>query len=555
LLTHGGAFALGCKTMSMRRRHGYALTSLLCLLLFSESLLAQTVTVTFDNPPPPPSTDSYFNGIYEGIDFGVSLWRWSGPYASDPTNSIYFARSSDTLRSFSFSGGPRVLNRLSVYTTRSGTLTVSDGVNPNVTRTVTTGSMQQVATGWTQGATTITIQFSGGWSLGIDDIVYASSSTPPPPDTIPPAVSMTSPADGATVTGLVNLGANAVDNVAVAGVQFLIDGIASGPEDTTAPYAGAWNSLGANGGPHTITARARDGAGNVTTATLVTVTVSNANPGGSGYALRFYGNGVNDIDRVKIAVDDPATSLPGPPVDVGSTDFTVEFWVRGNRADNRAGSINCGANLNWIYGNVVVDRDRFNQNRDFGISFGAGRVAFGARLSTGRTICGSSDVLDGLWHHVAVQRRRSDGWMWLYVDGALEAQADGPDGDVSYPDAGVPVYRCGPDGAQQCTDSDPFIVLGAEKHDVGSNFPAYNGFFDELRVSRLLRYSGNFARPVAAFTTDASTVGLYHFDEGQGTIAYDTSGAAGGPSNGALRYGGNPAGPAWTTQSPFTSGP
>jgi len=549
---HLGAFALGCSTMSLQRRYGRTLTSLLCSLLLSPALLAQTVTVTFDNPPPPAG--GYLNGVYQGIDFGVSQWRWTAPYASDPTNSIYFAQSSATLRTFSFSSSPRVLSRLSVYTTRNGTLTVSDGVNPNVTRAVTTGSMQQVATGWTQATTTITIQFSGGWSLGIDDIVYASSSTPPPPDTIPPAVSMTSPANAATITGMVNLSANATDNIAVAGVQFLIDGIASGAEDTTAPHTGAWSSVGANNGPHMIAARARDGAGNLTTSTPVTVTVSNSNPGGSGYALRFYGNGTNDIDRVKIAVDDPATISPGPPVDVGSTDFTLEFWVRGNRADNLAGGIGCGNNINWIYGNVVVDRDRFSQGRSFGISFGAGRVAFGVRLSGSRTICGSSDVLDGSWHHVAVQRRRSNGWLWLYVDGALEAQADGPDGDLSYPDNGVPAYQCGPGGSQQCIYSDPFIVLGAEKHDVGPNFPAYNGFFDELRVSRVLRYSGNFARPTGPFATDVNTVGLYHFDEGQGTIAYDTSAAAGGPSNGTLRYGGNPAGPVWTTQSPFTSG-
>jgi hypothetical protein len=540
--------------MSVRRRLDRALTSLLCLLLLSDALLAQTATVTFDAPAPPPPANGYLNGVYQGIDFGVSQWRWTPPYASDPTNSIYFARSSDTLRRFSFSGGPRVLLGLSVYTTRNGTLTLSDGVNPNVTRAVTTGSMQQLATGWTRAAPTITIQFTGGWSLGIDNIVYASSSIPPPLDTIPPSVSMISPVDAATVMGLVNLSANASDNVAVAGVQFLIDAIPSGPEDTTAPYTGAWTSVGANNGPHTVAARARDGAGNLTTSTPVTVTVSNTNPGGSGYALRFFGNGRNDIDRVKIAVDDPATSTPGPPVDVGATDFTVEFWVRGSRADNDAPWIGCGTNTNWIYGNVVVDRDRFNQGNDFGISFGAGRVAFGARLSGSRTICGSSDVLDGVWHHVAVQRRRSDGWMWLYVDGVLEAQADGPNGDISYPDSGVPGYHCGADGAQQCTQSDPFIVLGAEKHDVSSRFPSYDGFFDELRISRILRYSGNFARPVVAFTTDASTVGLYHFDEGQGTIAYDTSGAAGGPSDGMLRYGGTPAGPVWTAESPFTSG-
>jgi hypothetical protein len=51
-------------------------------------------------------------------------------------------------------------------------------------------------------------------------------------------------------------------------------------------------------------------------------------------------------------------------------------------------------------------------------------------------------VLDGAWHHIAVQRRRSDGYMWLYVDGRLEAQGDGPDGDISYPDDGVPCDRC-----------------------------------------------------------------------------------------------------------------
>ncbi len=532
---------------------------LLGSLLSSGTLLAQSTTVTFDSPLPPGSPDSYLNGSYAGIDFGNSQWRWSGPYASDPTRSIYFAQSSDSLRRFSFSGGPRLLSRLSVYTTKNGTLTVSDGVNPNVTRTVTIGSMQQVATGWTQAATTVTIQFSGGWSLGVDDIVYASSSLPPPPpptpDTIPPTVSMTSPADGATVAGLVNLSANAADNIAVAGVQFLLDGIASGPEDTASPYSGAWNSAGANNGPHTIAARARDSAGNATTSTPVTVTVSNQQvPGGSGYALRFYGNGRNDIDRVKIPVDDPATSSPGPPVDVGSTDFTLEFWVRGARADNRAGAISCGSNINWIRGNIVVDRDRYDQGRAFGISLGAGRVAFGVRSSGDRTICGSSDVLDGQWHHVAVQRRRSDGWQWIYVDGVLEAQADGPDGDVSYPDNGVPLYRCGSGGGQQCTFSDPFIVLAAEKHDAGSSYPSYRGVLDELRISKILRYNGNFARPGAAFVTDASTVGLYHFDEGQGTIASDTSGAAGGPSNGTLRYGGNPAGPVWTTDSPFTSG-
>jgi hypothetical protein len=199
-----------------------------------------------------------------------------------------------------------------------------------------------------------------------------------------------------------------------------------------------------------------------------------------GLSLRFYGNGVDDIDRVKIRVDDPATSLPGPPADIGATDFTLEFWMKADAADNPAGAVACGFDIAWIYGHIVFDRDRYNQDRKFGLSVAGGRFVFGVSGDgTGdRTICGTVGVLDGQWHHVAVERRRSDGWMWLFVDGALQAQADGPDGDVSYPDAGVPGSYCG----GPCTNSDPFLVIAAEKHDAGSAFPSYSGLVDEVRL-------------------------------------------------------------------------
>ena len=55
----------------------------------------------------------------------------------------------------------------------------------------------------------------------------------PPADTTPPTVSMTAPAAGATVSGTVALSANASDNVGVVGVQFLVNGAATGAEDTS----------------------------------------------------------------------------------------------------------------------------------------------------------------------------------------------------------------------------------------------------------------------------------------------------------------------------------
>lgn len=266
---------------------------------------------------------------------------------------------------------------------------------------------------------------------------------------------------------------------------------------------------------------------------------------GEGYALRFYGNGIDDIDRVKIRIDDETTTAAGPPHDVGSTDFTIELWIRGNASDNGAGPIGCGG-YNWINGNIVVDRDRFNQGRAFGLSIGGGLLNFGVinQGSATETICGTTDVLDGAWHHVAIARRRSDGYLWIWLDGTLEASGDGPDGDLSYPDDGVPGSFCG----GPCDFSDPFLVIGAEKHDAGSAYPSFSGLVDELRISTVLRYEAAFTPSSSPFTTDADTAGLYHFDEGQGAVGGD---AASNPVDADLRIGGDPEGPEWTTTTPF----
>ena len=99
------------------------------------------------------------------------------------------------------------------------------------------------------------------------------------PDTTAPTVALTAPADGATVTGVVSLTANAADNVGVSGVRFRLDGADLGVEDTAAPYGIQWDTRLVPNGQHALTAVARDAAGNRTTATAVTVTVSNAATG------------------------------------------------------------------------------------------------------------------------------------------------------------------------------------------------------------------------------------------------------------------------------------
>jgi hypothetical protein len=97
-------------------------------------------------------------------------------------------------------------------------------------------------------------------------------------DATQPAVSITSHAPGATVSGAINVTANASDNVGVAGVQFLLDNASLGTEDTSGPYAIAWDTRTAANGSHVLSARARDAAGNQATAVNVTVNVSNVAP-------------------------------------------------------------------------------------------------------------------------------------------------------------------------------------------------------------------------------------------------------------------------------------
>ncbi|RIK35198.1 MAG: hypothetical protein DCC55_31060, partial [Chloroflexi bacterium] len=105
--------------------------------------------------------------------------------------------------------------------------------------------------------------------------LYQASTTPIPPDTEAPTVAISSPANGAVVTGTVAVAATASDNVAVAGVQFRLNGANLGAEDTVAPYAVSWDSTTVANGTYQLTAVARDAAGNTTTSSPVDVTVDN----------------------------------------------------------------------------------------------------------------------------------------------------------------------------------------------------------------------------------------------------------------------------------------
>ena len=109
---------------------------------------------------------------------------------------------------------------------------------------------------------------AGAGGIGANSVSISPVAPPPPADTTPPLVSITSPADGATVAGSVAVGASASDvGSGVARVEFRIDGSPL-VADAISPYSATWNSATAAPGAHTIEAIAFDNAGLSTTARI-----------------------------------------------------------------------------------------------------------------------------------------------------------------------------------------------------------------------------------------------------------------------------------------------
>jgi glucose/arabinose dehydrogenase len=133
-------------------------------------------------------------------------------------------------------------------------------------------------------------------------------------DSQPPSVSITSPAGGTVLTGAVSVTADASDDHGVAGVQFQLDGASLGAEDASAPYGVAWDTPAAASGTHTLTAVARDAAGNRTTSAPVSVTVRNSTP-------RF----VND--RVIIGLSEPTDLVFTPDGRMLISERGGAIWV------------------------------------------------------------------------------------------------------------------------------------------------------------------------------------------------------------------------------------
>ncbi|MBA3736248.1 MAG: chitobiase/beta-hexosaminidase C-terminal domain-containing protein [Actinobacteria bacterium] len=137
-----------------------------------------------------------------------------------------------------------------------------DGSDPTSSSTLYSGAFGV--------STTTTVKYRAWDSVGN---VEATKSQLIQVDTVAPTVSITSPVNGATVTGNIKIIATVADaQTGVASVAYYVDGVLLGTL-TSSPWQIPWNTKRASSGQHVLTAVATDRAGNRTTSAAVTVTV------------------------------------------------------------------------------------------------------------------------------------------------------------------------------------------------------------------------------------------------------------------------------------------
>jgi hypothetical protein len=151
-------------------------------------------------------------------------------------------------------------------------------------------------------------------------------------------VALSAPTAGATVSGTVAVSATASDNVGVAGVQFKADGNNIGSEKTTGPYSASWDTTTSANGSHTLTAVARDAAGNTTTSPGLSVTVSNTAASAPPAGTLLFQEAFDDANVAARGWYDNTTVLLSTAEHVAGSAASLQYTFNAGATSPTAGS-------------------------------------------------------------------------------------------------------------------------------------------------------------------------------------------------------------------------
>ena len=230
---------------------------------------AELGNVTSWTPAAPPCGTTYY--------YGVASEGPAGTVGS--TNEVAIsgpACGTNTAPTLSLNAITHTITWSGQGTTTGYQGATSNGPRTLTTRTTTYAELGNV-TSWTPQAACGQTLYYGLASEGTSGYVWSTNEVsitwPSCTDTTLPTVAISQPTSGATVSGTTPITANAGDNVAVAKVEFYVDGTLLSTV-TSSPYTTSWNTTVVTNGSHTVMAKAYDTSNN-TNSSSVTVTVSN----------------------------------------------------------------------------------------------------------------------------------------------------------------------------------------------------------------------------------------------------------------------------------------
>jgi hypothetical protein len=131
---------------------------------------AQTVIVNFDTP----ACSGQGIGVYQGIDFSLSPWDCEKNPAlpNDSTETLSWYQSSAYSGKFKFLT-PAILTSLRAGSmVGGGGMTISTDAGESITIPNVTFGVALVSTGFLKAASVVTVSYSGGWTIELDDFNY-----------------------------------------------------------------------------------------------------------------------------------------------------------------------------------------------------------------------------------------------------------------------------------------------------------------------------------------------------------------------------------------------
>ena len=176
---------------------------------------------------------------------------------------------------------------------------------------------------------------------------------------------------------------------------------------------------------------------------------------------------------------------------LSSGDFTIEAWVY----------------FNSTPGGSIIARDTYGSNFDWAINLGSNVISFPTNRTNSYLNVTVPTFNSHQWYHIAVVRY--NGTNTIYLDG------------VSY----------GSNNMSITCDEQTGPTIGCSGWNRTNNF--FNGYIDELRISKVARYTSNFTPPTSEFSIiDISKLpskpvtGQVIYATEDGTVAYICKDAA-----------------------------